>query len=189
MVQATNGQAPVFRTFQRRNMQDIPGYETLDDHQRLVIDVVSRVLPFKTNNYVCEQLIDWSNVPADPIYQLTFPQEGMIDPEHFATIADMVRAEVPAKEIDGVAHNIQRSLNPHPSGQVQMNVPPPTASRCQVCSTSTTRPCCSSPPRARPATPTAPTASAGRSSCNSTTSSLPPRRAAIWCATCGRTPR
>ena len=123
MVQATNGQAPVFRTFQRRNMTDIPGYDTLDDHQRLVIDVVSRVLPFKTNNYVCEQLIDWSNVPADPIYQLTFPQEGMIDPEHFATIADMVRAEAPAKEIDVVARNIQRSLNPHPSGQVQMNVP------------------------------------------------------------------
>ena len=64
MAQTTNGQAPVFRTFQRRNMQDIPGYETLDDHQRLVIDVVSRVLPFKTNNYVCEQLIDWSNVPG-----------------------------------------------------------------------------------------------------------------------------
>ena len=47
----------------------------------------------------------------------------MIDPEHFATIADMVRAEKPAKEIDEAARNIQRSLNPHPSGQVAMNVP------------------------------------------------------------------
>jgi len=123
MVQATNGQAPVFRTFQRRNMQDIPGFDTLSEHQQLVTDVVSRVLPFKTNNYVCEQLIDWSNIPDDPIFQLTFPQEGMIDPEHFATIADMVRAELPAPEIDEAARNIQRSLNPHPSGQVQMNVP------------------------------------------------------------------
>merc|ERR1719305_422903 len=34
---------------------------------------LAAVLPFRTNNYVVEELIDWSNVPEDPIFQLTFP--------------------------------------------------------------------------------------------------------------------
>ena len=118
-----NGQAPVFRTFQRRNMEQIPGFDKLSPQRRRVVDVVSRVLPFKTNSYVCEQIIDWSNIPDDPIFQLTFPQEGMLAPEHFAEIAALVDAGTPPKQIDEVARRIQRSLNPHPSGQVEMNVP------------------------------------------------------------------
>ena len=34
------------------------------------------ILPMRTNNYVVSQLIDWSNVPDDPMFQLTFPQPG-----------------------------------------------------------------------------------------------------------------
>ncbi len=37
---------------------------------------VSAVLPFRVNNYVIQDLIDWNNIPDDPIYQLTFPQPG-----------------------------------------------------------------------------------------------------------------
>ena len=35
------------------------------------------VLPMRANNYVVEELIDWSNIPDDPIFQLVFPQPGM----------------------------------------------------------------------------------------------------------------
>ena len=34
------------------------------------------ILPMRTNNYVVTQLIDWSAVPDDPMFQLTFPQPG-----------------------------------------------------------------------------------------------------------------
>ena len=36
------------------------------------------VLPMRANNYVVEELIDWSNIPDDPIFQLVFPQPGML---------------------------------------------------------------------------------------------------------------
>ena len=32
--------------------------------------VVGNVLPFRVNNYIIEELIDWSQVPDDPLYQL-----------------------------------------------------------------------------------------------------------------------
>ena len=34
------------------------------------------ILPMRTNSYVVSQLIDWSAVPDDPMFQLTFPQPG-----------------------------------------------------------------------------------------------------------------
>ena len=38
--------------------------------QKHHVEVVGQVLPFKVNNYVLDELIDWSDLPHDPIFQL-----------------------------------------------------------------------------------------------------------------------
>jgi hypothetical protein len=38
----------------------------------------SAVFPMRANNYVVEDLINWSNVPEDPMFKLTFPQPDML---------------------------------------------------------------------------------------------------------------
>ena len=114
---------PTFKPFQRQSASDIPGFETLSAEERLTIDVVARVLPFRTNNYVCSELIDWSKVPDDPLFQLTFPQRDMIDPRDFNAVADLVRKDADEDVIAAKVREIQLELNPHPSGQVQLNVP------------------------------------------------------------------
>ena len=114
---------PTFKPFQRQSASDIPGIEHLSDEERLTIDVVARVLPFRTNNYVCGELIDWANVPNDPLFQLTFPQREMLDPRHFDTIASLIRNDASDDAIQAKVREIQLELNPHPSGQVQLNVP------------------------------------------------------------------
>jgi KamA family protein len=85
------------------------------------IDTVGRVLPFKTNNYVVEQLIDWNNIPNDPAFTLSFPRREMLHPEHY----DNVRALISKKDfssLDGYVEKIRLGLNPNPSGQ-HHNVP------------------------------------------------------------------
>ncbi len=58
--------------------------------KNLNIKVVASVFPFRTNNYVVEELIDWTKVPNDPIFQLTFLQK-----EYVKTIINLNRlAEV-----------------------------------------------------------------------------------------------
>ena len=49
-----------------------------DADVREAVEVVGRVLPFRTNRYVVDHLIDWSRVPEDPIFQLVFPQRQML---------------------------------------------------------------------------------------------------------------
>ena len=84
--------------------------------------VVAHVLPFKTNNYVIEELIDWEKVPNDPIFRIHFPQKGMLLPHHF----EQMKKELETgskKTIKEVADSIRLQLNPHPAGQKEYNVP------------------------------------------------------------------
>ena len=53
-------------TYNVHNFRSIPEIERLTEAQRFAIEVVAQVLPFKANNYVVEQFINWDNVPNDP---------------------------------------------------------------------------------------------------------------------------
>ena len=62
----------------------------MSEENLFAMEVVGNVLPFKANSYVIEELIDWNKVPDDPIYVLTFPQKGMLRPEHFDQMATLL---------------------------------------------------------------------------------------------------
>jgi len=105
------------------NFRTIPQIQQMSEETQFEMEVVGNVLPFKTNNYVVEQLIDWDNVPNDPMYVLTFPQKGMLIPEHYDKMANTLRSGADKKEIARVANDIRLQLNPHPAGQMELNVP------------------------------------------------------------------
>ena len=105
------------------NFRTIPQIQQISEETLFEMEVVGNVLPFKTNNYVVEQLIDWDNVPNDPMYVLTFPQKGMLIPEHYDKMASTLRNGADKKEIARVANDIRLQLNPHPAGQMELNVP------------------------------------------------------------------
>jgi KamA family protein len=106
-----------------RNFEDIPQLALLDPERIEEMRVVAEVLPFRTNNYVVDQLIDWTRAPDDPMFQLTFPQRDMLRPDQYKRMARLVRAHAGRSEIESVARQIRNQLNPHPAGQRSANVP------------------------------------------------------------------
>lgn len=106
-----------------RDLDKLPELSRLSQEHREAMRVVAQVLPFRANNYVVEELIDWSRVPDDPIFQLTFPQKGMLMPRHFERMQAALRAEKSTPEVRLLANDIRMELNPHPAGQLSMNVP------------------------------------------------------------------
>ena len=112
-----------FRVFTRKDIDRIPQIQMLSSTERLNMKTVSTVLPFRVNNYVIDELIDWSNIPHDPMFQLTFPQPQMLARRDFETMFALVRAEADPATVRAAARKIQMKLNPHPAGQMQMNVP------------------------------------------------------------------
>ncbi|MCF6270168.1 MAG: lysine 2,3-aminomutase [Melioribacteraceae bacterium] len=97
--------------------------QNLSDEQIFEIKVVANVLPFRTNNYVVEELIDWNNIPDDPIFQLSFMQAGMLSKTQYNEMAEVIKANASKEEIRVVAKKIRNGLNPHPAGQMTANVP------------------------------------------------------------------
>lgn len=105
-----------------RNVAEIPQWEAVPSDLRAAVEVVSEVLPFRTNRYVTDHLIDWSRVPDDPIFQLVFPQRAMLEAKDFDAVQQLV-ADGDDTALAESVNRIRRSLNPHPAGQLTHNVP------------------------------------------------------------------
>ncbi len=111
-----------FISYTLRNLREIPYIERLSEEEIFEIEVTSQVFPFKTNNYVVEKLIDWDNVPNDPLFILNFPQKGMLKPEHYNMVASAYR-EGNRERLRSIVKEIRYTLNPHPAGQLEYNIP------------------------------------------------------------------
>jgi L-lysine 2,3-aminomutase len=81
------------------------------------------VLPFRTNAYVVEELIDWDAAPDDPIYRLVFPQADMLPAADVRRITGLLTRGAPEQQIRAAVHEIRMGLNPHPAGQLALNIP------------------------------------------------------------------
>jgi len=112
-----------YKSYMLHNFRSIPQVQNLPNDLIEAIEVVGSVLPFKTNNYVVENLIDWNKVPDDPIFVLTFPQKGMLQPHHYKKIERLIKSGASKSEIKIAADEIRLELNPHPAGQLEHNVP------------------------------------------------------------------
>ncbi len=112
-----------YKAYTLRNFRSIPQFENIPEEVKRNIEVVGSVLPFKVNNYVLDELIDWDNYDSDPIFHLTFPQKDMLVPRHYNKMEEALDNLDNKKEIRQISDNIRRQLNPHPAGQTDKNVP------------------------------------------------------------------
>jgi KamA family protein len=116
-------QSPKMRAIPGRHLAQIQQLKSADSELKRDIAVVSAVLPFKVNNYVIDELIDWSNVPDDPIFRMTFPHRDMLPKEAFERIAKLMEDNSSAQEIATAVEETRAALNPHPGDQLMLNVP------------------------------------------------------------------
>src|SRR5210317_502442 len=99
MLDIRQGGSPKYRAFGRAQLDNIPQLSSLSSDQKVALKAVSAVFPFKVNNYVVDQLIDWSDIPNDPIFQLTFPQRGMLSEDHYDRMAKLIASDAPRNAI------------------------------------------------------------------------------------------
>ncbi len=111
------------QSFTLKNYKQIPQIAKLTQEQLEAIEVVGNVLPFKSNNYVVDELINWEKLETDPIFKLTFPQKGMLSEEHYELMRSTLEKTSDKNTIKATATLIRKELNPHPAGQLEHNVP------------------------------------------------------------------
>lgn len=111
------------KLYGRQDLDRIPQIEILPERERRALATVTEVFPFRINNYVLSDLIDWERWDEDPIFKLVFPQAGMLDYADFELLYEMLRKDAPRKRIEQAVQSIRMHLNPHPAGQADLNVP------------------------------------------------------------------
>ena len=112
-----------YQAYARHNFHTIPSFGRLSQSQIQAIKIVSEVLPFKTNNYVVNELIDWDNYQDDPMFILNFPQQSMLNPAQYNALSSMVENNTSKTELAKYIYELRLTLNPHPAGQLEHNVP------------------------------------------------------------------
>ncbi|MDD2476015.1 MAG: lysine 2,3-aminomutase [Dysgonamonadaceae bacterium] len=111
-----------YRAYNLNNYKELPQISKLSPQDIEAIDVVGRVLPFKANNYVVEELIDWNNIPNDPIFTLTFPRKEMLSVSHYNQVLKLITHDTNDPIYKEKINKIRMKLNPNPAGQ-EYNVP------------------------------------------------------------------
>jgi KamA family protein len=123
VVPSPRGSAERFRAYGVRHLDMLAQRAGLAEEDRLAIRAVATVLPFRTNTYVVEELIDWAAAPDDPMYRLVFPQPDMLPRADVERIVGLLCGGASEQQINGMAHEIRMRLNPHPAGQLLLNAP------------------------------------------------------------------
>ena len=118
-----NETAHDIRFYTARDLDRLPQLARLCPERLRAMRAVAQVMPFRANSYVLDELIDWDRVPEDPIFQLTFPQPGMLAPDQREKIARLQDADADRAALRAAADRIRLDLNPHPEGQLTHNVP------------------------------------------------------------------
>jgi KamA family protein len=112
-----------YKAYTLRSLEDIDQLKLLSEKEKEEMKIVANVFPFKTNDYVINELINWNNVPNDPIFQLTFPQRKMLRDEHFNRVKSALDEGLSGLALKEIVDKVRYELNPHPAGQKNYNVP------------------------------------------------------------------
>lgn len=110
-----------YRAYTLHNYKEIPQLKKLSESSLEAIEVVGHVLPFKSNNYVVDELIDWNNAPEDPMFTLTFPRKGMLANAAYKEVLKLLE-KADNEKLEKKIYEIRMSMNPNPAGQ-EHNVP------------------------------------------------------------------
>ena len=111
-----------YQAFNLSNYGKIPQISRLNTEDREAIEVVGRVLPFKTNNYVTEELINWNNIPDDPMFTLNFPRKEMLLKEQYNELLKLMNSNASEMILKDKINQIRMDLNPNPADQ-KHNIP------------------------------------------------------------------
>jgi KamA family protein len=112
-----------FQAVTRSNIERQPEWQRIPPEGREAIRVISQVLPFRTNRYVLSELVDWDRLPEDPIFQLVFPQKGMLASQQYEAVRAALDGGASPQQLRTLVTQIRYELNPQPEGQLTHNVP------------------------------------------------------------------
>ena len=86
------------------------------------VQMASRVFPFRLSSQVIDNLIRWDDLEEDPFFHLLIPTMKMLEEGHREALREACFSGDESR-ISSVVYTIRADLNPHPAGQMTLNIP------------------------------------------------------------------
>jgi L-lysine 2,3-aminomutase len=81
------------------------------------------IIPFKTTDYIVEELIDWEAAPDDPVFKMNFPEPRLLHETDLATVQQLHESGAGKETIDAVSRQIQCKMVSGAEGGSSRGVP------------------------------------------------------------------
>lgn len=86
-----------YQAFNRTRFKSSEYYQKLPLAEKKVFDTLTHFFPFKANNYVLENLIEWDLVPHDPMYRLLFPRKEILGEARYSRVKQIFDSNLDPK--------------------------------------------------------------------------------------------
>jgi len=100
-----------FKSYHSKAFKQTVYFEKLPSEEQIVFNALANVFHFKVNNYVLENLIDWENIPDDPIYKLVFPRKEMLPEEDYQKLLQ-IHNEDKKEELNTFTNSLKLKMFP-----------------------------------------------------------------------------
>lgn len=114
--------SPKLKVFTNKQLGRLTQFLALPEEAQQSVKVATEVFPFRVNQYVADELVDWDNWQTDPMFRLLFPQKEMLNEEQYRRLEKALLSEDKSL-VSETVKSIRSHLNPHPAGQMELNVP------------------------------------------------------------------
>jgi len=101
-----------FKNYNNNTFKKTTYYTNLPIEAKEEFDILSSVFHFKVNNYVLENLIDWKNIPNDPMYRLVFPRKEMLSVMDYEFLEVLFRQGLKADELNVFVQRVRKKMSP-----------------------------------------------------------------------------
>ena len=89
-----------YKPYSASSFRHSPKYNLLPEDYQKEFDIITSVLPFKSNSYVLNELINWEgDFTKDPIFRLNFPTVAQLEPYEYELFTTMYNNNKSVKEI------------------------------------------------------------------------------------------
>ena len=76
----------------------------------LTLKSAAKIIPFKTNDYIISELIDWKAVPNDPVFRMNFPEPKLLHETDLATMRQLYLSNSDSAIVDATCQQIQHRM-------------------------------------------------------------------------------
>lgn len=102
-------------TYTNHTFPKSPYFDRLPAEEKEHFRTLSSLFHFKLNDHV-SSLIDWDNIPNDPIYRYTFLRKEMLSAQDYAFLSAVVNAELDVPQREQFLAQLRRKMQPRHIG-------------------------------------------------------------------------